>query len=70
MTPATTRTARRRIAAIARRDLLIDTLAMRHSDSLDYHERHLSRIKAALLGAWEDGFREGFKQAKCKAVQS
>jgi len=48
--------ARRRIASIARRELLIDSLKTRHSDALDFHDRHVSRVRSALEEAWRDGF--------------
>ena len=50
--------ARRSVNTIARRTLLIDSLETQNSDRLDFHECHVSRIRAALLEAWQQGFRE------------
>lgn len=51
-------TAQRRIKAIARSYLFIDTLKVRGSDAADFHDRHVSRLREALTRAWHDGFNE------------
>lgn len=52
------------IAAIARKELFIDTLKNRNSDSLDFHERHVSLLASALRHAWEAGFEAGSTTAQ------
>lgn len=45
----------RAIHEIARRDLLIETLERRWSDSLDFHDVGVWNVKAALEAAYEAG---------------
>lgn len=59
-------TARRRIEAIARRSLFIDTLRVTSSDAADFHERHVTLIRDALERAWHDGFNEALRLAECE----
>jgi hypothetical protein len=63
-------TAHRRITSIARRCLFIDTLKVRGSDSADFHDRHVSRIREALMQAWHDGFSEAERTAHRMEVPS
>lgn len=51
-------TAQRRIKAIARSSLFIDTLKVCGSDAADFHDRHVSLLREALTRAWHDGFNE------------
>ena len=44
------------ISAIAARELGLETLEPRQSDSLDFHELSVWQIKAALQRAWEAGY--------------
>lgn len=68
ITPAEKRriaaTAHRRVKAIARRSLFIDTLKARGSDAADFHDRHVTLIREALTWAWHDGFDEALRVAK------
>jgi len=57
-------TARRRITAIARSSLFIDTLRVSDSDADDFHERHVTLIREALERAWHDGFNEAARLAE------
>jgi hypothetical protein len=43
------------IAAIGREELGLATLELRNSDSLDFHDLHVGRIKAALTRAYREG---------------
>ena len=63
-------TAHRRIKAIARSCLFIDTLQVYGSDADDFHERHVSLIREALTRAWHDGFDEALRLASRTEVQS
>lgn len=45
------------VKKIARRDLGIETLDARGSDSLDFHDLHVDVLKEALLAAHEAGRR-------------
>jgi Family of unknown function (DUF6900) len=47
------------IEKIARRDLGIETLETRHSDSLDFHECAVWQIRRALENAFIAGMIEG-----------
>jgi len=57
-------TAPRRIKAIARSCLFIDTLRATGSDADDFHERHVTLIREALERAWHDGFNEAVRLAE------
>lgn len=50
------------IAAIARDELDLDTIDVRNSDDLDFHERHVASIRAALVAAYEAGRRAGWAE--------
>lgn len=60
----TAATAQRRIKAIARSCLFIDTLRVSESDAADFHQRHVTLIREALTRAWHDGFDEAVRLAK------
>jgi hypothetical protein len=47
------------IEEIARKELLIETLETRYSDSLDFHECSVVGVKAALTAAYEAGRKAG-----------
>jgi hypothetical protein len=57
-------TRRRRIKAIARSCLFIDTLRATGSDADDFHQRHVTLIRDALERAWHDGFNEALRPAE------
>lgn len=61
----TAATAHRRVKAIARSCLFIDTLKVCGSDAADFHDRHVSLIREALTRAWHDGFNEALRIASC-----
>ena len=61
--------AHRRIKAIARSCLFIDTLQVRGSDADDFHDRHVSLIRDAMTRAWHDGFDEALRLARRTEVQ-
>lgn len=41
--------------AIAAAELFMETLQPRNSDSLDFHDLHVDRIRAALIAAFRAG---------------
>ena len=43
------------LTAIAQKHLALDTLEVRNSDQLDFHERHVGQIRAALEAAYAAG---------------
>jgi len=54
----------KKIREIALRELRIETLETRHSDSLDFHDISVWSLKAALKAAYEAGQNSGTKGAK------
>ena len=54
------------IALIAKENLGIDTLEVRHSDSLDFYDCGVGGIKAALARA----YLEGFEAARAIAIKN
>jgi len=51
---------------LALEKLCIETLEMRHSDSLDYHKVHVGCLHDALEAAFHDGMSYARRQAKGK----
>jgi len=56
-----TNKAQETIAALAKRYLYLDTLETQNSDSLDFHDLAVWRIKEALEEAYKAGFEAGRK---------
>ena len=75
MTKATSQTTRRNTAQtldalltrIAQEHLFIDTLEMRNSDSLDFHDVSVWGVKEALLAAYQAGLAASQKAAQKSA---
>ena len=50
------------LLAIAQKHFGVETLEERNRDSLDFHDIHVGKIKAALEAAYEAGIEGGSKR--------